>query len=211
MIKTKERILEEYFQPFNKKYCNQIISAISSNHGNGFWSWAKPEDLIKDSKERIEEIYLVTRAIEHHPANAVMEIGVGWGLTTFSLAESVIKNGNIAHLQTINFKDTNTTSKEMSHARQENVRKILEISGVKNWSHSDAGTNSWFEKELDKKPTRRYDVIFIDGDHSYKQTKKDWENVEKIMSKNSLVFFHDLTKRTQGLNYPHVALRAFKK
>ena len=124
---------------------------------------------------------------------------------------SVIKNGNIAHLQTIDFKDTNTTSKEMSHARQENVRKILEISGVKNWSHSDAGTNSWFEKELDKKPTRRYDVIFIDGDHSYKQTKKDWENVEKIMSKNSLVFFHDLTKRTQGLNYPHVALRAFEE
>jgi predicted O-methyltransferase YrrM len=211
MTKIRERILREYLEPFDKKYCDQLISAITGKAELGFWPSAKPGDLAKDGQERIEEIHLVTRAVQHQPAKAVMEIGVGWGLTTFSLAESVLKCGNNAYLQTVDFKDTDTTSKQMSAVRQENIRKILEISGVKNWSHSDIGTNAWFEKELRSKAIRKYDVVFIDGDHSYEQTKSDWLNVEQVRNENCLVFFHDLTKRTQGLNYPHVALKCFEE
>jgi len=211
MTKVKEKIIKEYLIPFDKKYCNQIMSAITAHNSPGFWPDAKPKHLAQDGEERIEEIHLVTSAVNHRPAKAVMEIGVGWGLTTFSLAESVLKSGNTSHLQTIDFKDTVTTSKKMATVRQENIKKILEMSGVKSWAHSDVGSNVWFEKELNEKRTRKYDVVFIDGDHSYEQTKSDWLNVEKIRRENCLVFFHDLTKRTQGLNYPHVALKCFEE
>ena len=127
MDKIKERILKEYLEPFDEKYCDQLISAITGKAELGFLPKAKPGVLTKDMQERIEEIHLVASAIQHRPAMSVMEIGVGWGLTTFSLAESVLKSGNNAHLQTIDFKDTNTTSKDVSAVRQENIRKILEI------------------------------------------------------------------------------------
>lgn len=35
------------------------------------------------------------------------------------------------------------------------------------------------------------DLIFIDGGHSYKTTKADWNNIQPLMGKNTIVFFDD--------------------
>ena len=63
-------------------------------------------------------------------------------------------------------------------------------------------------KDKNNKP--KLDVAFIDGDHSYKQTKNDWDNVSSCLSDNGIVFMHDLTMRTQSKKYPSVALKAFE-
>jgi predicted O-methyltransferase YrrM len=38
-----------------------------------------------------------------------------------------------------------------------------------------------------------YDWIFIDGDHSYEGVKADWENYSKMISRDGVVVFHDIT------------------
>jgi hypothetical protein len=37
----------------------------------------------------------------------------------------------------------------------------------------------------------KFDLIFIDGDHSYTQVKKDFFNAKKILSDSGLIMFHD--------------------
>jgi hypothetical protein len=40
-----------------------------------------------------------------------------------------------------------------------------------------------------------YDLINIDGDHSYEGAKADWEIVKKCISKNSIVLLDDITNQ----------------
>jgi hypothetical protein len=37
-----------------------------------------------------------------------------------------------------------------------------------------------------------FDLVFIDGNHSYDFVKKDFENTKNIVSKNGLICFHDI-------------------
>jgi len=43
-----------------------------------------------------------------------------------------------------------------------------------------------------KQVSERFDLIRIDGDHSYKACKKDWENIQPVMKKGCMVLFDDL-------------------
>lgn len=44
-----------------------------------------------------------------------------------------------------------------------------------------------------------FDIVFIDGCHTYDWCKKDWENIQKNISNNSVVFFDDLDYRGDGV------------
>jgi predicted O-methyltransferase YrrM len=37
-----------------------------------------------------------------------------------------------------------------------------------------------------------YDIIFIDGDHTYEGVKKDFENYYPLLNENGILFFHDI-------------------
>lgn len=37
-----------------------------------------------------------------------------------------------------------------------------------------------------------FDIVFIDGCHTYEWCKKDWENIQNNISRDSIVFFDDL-------------------
>lgn len=50
-------------------------------------------------------------------------------------------------------------------------------------------TDEYF-KQLSK--TAKFDVIFIDADHSYEGAKKDYDNSLKHLSKEGLIIFHDI-------------------
>jgi spermidine synthase len=42
---------------------------------------------------------------------------------------------------------------------------------------------------------RKFDVIFIDGDHSYEGVKRDFENSLPLLSEGGSVIFHDINSR----------------
>jgi predicted O-methyltransferase YrrM len=46
----------------------------------------------------------------------------------------------------------------------------------------------------------KYDLIFIDGGHSYKTVKSDWELSSKLLSDQGVVFFDDFTSRNGAIN-----------
>ncbi len=44
---------------------------------------------------------------------------------------------------------------------------------------------------FDNPPDIRYDLIFIDADHRYKQAKKDFKHAAKLLKDNGLIIIHD--------------------
>ena len=61
-----------------------------------------------------------------------------------------------------------------------------EFKDVKNWEFIHKASN-----EAVKDWNRQIDVLFIDGDHTYKGVKDDWENFSPFVKKGGKVFFHD--------------------
>lgn len=43
-----------------------------------------------------------------------------------------------------------------------------------------------------------FNVIFIDGDHSYRQSKKDLENSLEVLLPNGVILMHDVKKTKRG-------------
>jgi predicted O-methyltransferase YrrM len=46
----------------------------------------------------------------------------------------------------------------------------------------------------------KYDLIFIDGGHSYETVKSDWELSSKLLNDQGVVFFDDFTSRNGAFN-----------
>ncbi len=42
-----------------------------------------------------------------------------------------------------------------------------------------------------KNITKKLDILFIDGDHSYESVKSDWENYKQLLKPEAIVIFHD--------------------
>lgn len=42
----------------------------------------------------------------------------------------------------------------------------------------------------------KYDLVLIDGDHSYEWVKKDWENIQGKMNDGCIVLFHDIRNQS---------------
>ena len=41
----------------------------------------------------------------------------------------------------------------------------------------------------------KFDIIFIDGDHSYEGVKKDYDNSLPLLNNNGYIIFHDIASR----------------
>ena len=173
------------------------------------------KDLYTGSKKygpgRIQEVCLITEACKNPEWTNVMEIGVGAGISTLSFANALKNRDDCDEIvfQTIDYANSKILPSKITKSRQNNIYELQKLIGLKNWDHSTVGTNQWF-KGQDKK-SRKFNIAFIDGDHRYAQTKRDWDNLEKLLEEDFIVFFHDLKKRTQGNGYPHTARRAFEQ
>lgn len=64
--------------------------------------------------------------------------------------------------------------------------------GAKDWINTYVMTSKAFSK---KYPKREYDYIYIDGDHSYKGVKKDFELFWPRLKKDGYMAFHDVVAK----------------
>lgn len=60
-------------------------------------------------------------------------------------------------------------------------------------------TDSFF-KELDK--TIQFDMVFIDADHSYEQSLKDFNNVRNLVIEDGFIFMHDTSPYDPSYTHP---------
>lgn len=74
-------------------------------------------------------------------------------------------------------------SVDLIHRGMENIPNVLFVQG-----------DSSHPKIIDYAPlrNRKFDVIMIDGDHTYKGVKKDFENYRKYLNEGGLIAFHDI-------------------
>ena len=103
----------------------------------------------------------------------ILEVGVFEGETTQHLIKSLPKGGQYVGID-INDYRTDATKLYMS----EGGKSIDFILGN---SHN----------ELTKLPSNHFDLIFVDGDHSWESILPEFKLVEKLVSRGGVIVYHD--------------------
>jgi hypothetical protein len=57
----------------------------------------------------------------------------------------------------------------------------------------DSDSTTWLK--LQSPYARKFDVIFVDGDHSYEGVKADYENSIRLLNEEGYIIFHDIASR----------------
>jgi predicted O-methyltransferase YrrM len=127
----------------------------------------------------------------------VLEIGVFEGETTQHLIKALPKGGQYVGID-INDYRTDATKLYMA----EGGKSIDFILG-----------NSL--SELEKLPKNHFDLIFVDGDHSFNHVINEFKLVEKLVSRGGVIVYHDtihldgprkLVEYAAHFNYNNVTL-----
>jgi predicted O-methyltransferase YrrM len=119
---------------------------------------------------------LLRHCLKEKP-NRILEIGFGDG-------ETSVKINNISNPHrhvVVDIFDEYLDIKQEAGKKWDNVEKLIDKVEFK------VGDS----REILPKLNGPFDLIFIDGNHSYEFVKKDWENTKNLIHKKSVVFFHD--------------------
>ena len=79
--------------------------------------------------------------------------------------------------------------------KKTNVEKHFSKLDLSSWLNFFLMTTNTFAKKF---PSRRYDYIYIDGDHSYHGVKNDYSLFWSRLSKGGFMVFHDATVKNWG-------------
>jgi hypothetical protein len=66
-------------------------------------------------------------------------------------------------------------------------------------------TDEFFEKNKDE-----FDLIYVDADHEYNQVIKDYNNSVDCISKNGIIFLHDLYPPDENHTKPELCYNSYK-
>ena len=73
--------------------------------------------------------------------------------------------------------------------------------------------DSHHERIYNQVKDKKFDILFIDGDHSYEGVKKDFEMYVPLVKDRGLILMHDITNAHEGvpkfweeIKYPKIAL-----
>lgn len=132
-----------------------------------------------------EEILKLIKLLKKRKIKNLLEIGTADGGTLFLFSKIVEDNGKII---TIDLPNGYPRWREILYKSFSEKNKKIFI--IKSDSH-DIKTYESVKKILNGE---KLDFVFIDGDHSYKSVKKDFETYVKLVKKGGLVAFHDIVK-----------------
>jgi predicted O-methyltransferase YrrM len=69
---------------------------------------------------------------------------------------------------------------------------VVEEHRSKNMLLASATSDEFFAIEANRKRCRGFDLAFIDGDHSFEQARRDFENLEALAGPFSIICLHDV-------------------
>lgn len=141
---------------------------------------------------------VIIKYVKKNQPIKILEIGVHTGGFAIRMLSQLSKNSLVkasytgidlfAELQTIN---NHTAEISMWPDSKKNVLKNIR-NAVPNAKINLIQTNSY---DYLIKDNNKYDLIFIDGGHSYKTVKSDWELSSKLLNNNGVIFFDDFTSK----------------
>jgi cephalosporin hydroxylase len=84
----------------------------------------------------------------------------------------------------------------LNHAMSEGVRDTESVfknnlSKFDNINMIKGFSGDVIQELIERLDGKKVDLLFIDGDHTYEGVLKDWENYFSILTKGSIVVFHD--------------------
>lgn len=135
--------------------------------------------------------------------NFSVEIHTG-ELYTFEILEIGLDVGISARCF-LEFENVNLTSVDLGDV-EIGIKNIDDLATFR-WTFHHMSSDAYFEK-----CERQFDIIFVDGDHSYEQTKKDIVNAWKFLKPNGLLIGHDyLHKGNFMVNKDYGVHQAFRE
>lgn len=175
---------------FKKKY-PEISPLPQINLENlGIKKAAEVDTFLLDGGSLITDLQLLNTLSMRDDITSYLEIGTWRGESVYNVAK------NIEDCTTINL-----SGKEMKdmglNSRYADQHGILSQKNPK-IKHIEANTKIFDFSSLNKK----YDLIFIDGDHSYEMVLNDTKKVfENLMHENSIVVWHDYAYSPRKIRY----------
>lgn len=79
--------------------------------------------------------------------------------------------------------------------KKNDSKKHFQFLGLNKWLKSYIMTTEEFAKKC---PNRKYEYIYVDGDHSYEGVKLDYELFWPRLNKNGFMVFHDIVVKEWG-------------
>tara|TARA_R110002096_G_scaffold350201_1_gene543228 strand:+ start:44 stop:781 length:738 start_codon:yes stop_codon:yes gene_type:complete len=135
---------------------------------------------------------LIYSLIKKYNLKSFLEIGFGRGFVTVCAAKALQENGG-GKIVTIDplFEDENTKS---------HVKRLIESLPREWFSSNDISFVNGFSQNILPSINENFDFVYIDGDHTYEATKKDWLNTKDKFNK-FLLFddYHLTTKKVDAL------------
>lgn len=138
-------------------------------------------------RSQYERGVLVYYLIRQYGLSSMLEIGFGRGFATFCAARAFHDAGIVGHITTID------------PALDENFVKALQQVFPADWFKCIRFAKATSQQALPQ-ITENFDLVYIDGDHSYAGTKHDWEGTKNKWNKFCLFDdYHLPTKSDPGI------------
>lgn len=159
------------------------IDIVNKYEGLGEYKSIKP----KQVRYEIETLY--NRVKDINP-KVICEVGTYRGGTLYLWCKIANENAEIFSLDLEGGLD-NAFSKNRRKLYSKFIKSSQKLSFIVGDSHSKE-TALILDKKLAGK---QIDFLFIDGDHSYKGAKQDFENYLPFVRKGGIIAFHDILPR----------------
>lgn len=150
----------------------------------------KIESFLLDGSSLITDLQLLIAIANRNDVKSYLEIGTWRGESVYNVAKE------IENCTTINLSAKEIIALGLSE-KYANLHAILSKK-KSNIIHIEANTKNFDFSTLQKK----YDLIFIDGDHSYEMVVNDTKKVFKnLLHENSIIVWHDYAYNPQKIRY----------
>tara|TARA_A100001011_G_scaffold393650_1_gene484048 strand:- start:2137 stop:2841 length:705 start_codon:yes stop_codon:yes gene_type:complete len=123
--------------------------------------------------------------IRKNEVNSILEIGFGRGYSAFCMAKAMCDHGIDGKITTVDPSLDKNFLEQLTRVFPKIWFDKIEFMGCT--------SDTYFEKNPDKK----FDLIYIDGDHTYDAVKKDWENSRERYNKFLLFDDYHLPTKQQ--------------
>lgn len=167
------------------KICMKVTTETLNEFIDSKIWWPKECGRKMDDKE----VEVMQKEIVKFPECSMLQVGTNYGWTAFNVLKQL--NQVVGHLDTIDFhkarkpKLQKRTDLWVKHFGR--VVKKYELDWLV--SYYIKGSSNFFKNQgKDKK----YHVIFLDGDHRYKQAYEDLNNAVERIHQGGTIFVHDI-------------------
>ncbi len=156
------------------------------NYAFSFHYWA----LNMGPEQRRSELSALLSLLKKRRPKAVLEIGTERGGSFFAFSRMAADDAVLVSIDLDN-------RRAWKHEFIESLALGSQSAFALGCDSHSAETVKLVENALHGKGLEKFDFIFLDGDHTYKGVKKDFHMYSKMLNKNGIIAFHDIT-----MNHP---------